>query len=162
MQNKLEYAVAKMTAPELIVSRADPDKANMGLTSWKGSRVRKGDVTTAKNYLTDTELTELNRVVSAFLDIGEDMASGRHVMTMADWDRQVDDYLRLLRRDVLAGAGAVSRVHADAVAHERYGRFDQARREAERLAADASADRDLRAIETQAARLGRRRPKPHA
>ena len=162
VQNKLEYAVTKMTAPELIVSRADPDKTNMGLTSWKGSRVRKGDVTTAKNYLTDAELTELNRVVSAFLDIGEDMASGRHAMTMADWDRQVDDYLRLLRRDVLTGAGTVSRLRADAVAHERYEQFDLARRDAERLAADAAAERDLRAIETQAGRLAKPKRKPGA
>lgn len=153
VQNKLEYAVTGSTAPELIVARADPGKPNMGLTAWKGSRVRKGDVTTAKNYLTRQELTELNRVVSAFLDIGEDMASSRKPMSMADWERQVDDYLRLLRRDVLAGGGSVSRARADAIAHERYGRFDVARCEAERLAADAAADRDLRAIEGQAARL---------
>lgn len=133
----------------------------MGLTAWKGSRVRKGDVTTAKNYLTHEELAQLNRIVSAFLDIGEDMASGRRAMTMRDWERQVDDYLRLLRRDVLVGAGAVSRARADQIAHQRYEHFDIARRDAERLAANLAAERDLRTIEAKAARLAKsvRQPK---
>lgn len=160
VQNKLEYAVTGSTAPELIVARADPDKPNMGLTAWKGSRVRKGDVTTAKNYLTHDELAQLNRIVSAFLDIGEDMAGHRRSMTMLDWERQVDDYLRLLRREVLTGGGTVSRIRADAVAHDRYDRFDLARRDAERLVADAAAERDLRAIESEAARLVTRSRKP--
>lgn len=128
----------------------------MGLNAFKGSRVRKGDVTTAKNYLTHEELAQLNRIVSAFLDIGEDMAGGRHPMTMADWERQVDDYLRLLRREVLQGGGSISRPQADAIAHQRYERFDIARRDAERLTADAAAERDLKAIEAQAARLAKR------
>ena len=76
-------------------------------------------------------------------------------MTMADWGQRVDEYLRLLRRNVLAGAGSVSRVQADAIAHERYGRFDLARRDAERLAADAAATRDLRTAELAAVRLAK-------
>lgn len=104
-------------------------------------------------------MTQLNRIVSAFLDIGEDMAGNRRPMTMSDWERQVDDYLRLLRRDVLAGGGTVSRTRADEIAHRRYERFDVARRDAERLAADADAERDWRAIENQAVRLAKR---PHA
>lgn len=153
VQNKLEFAVTGRTAPELIVERADAAKPNMGLTNWKGSRVRKGDVTTAKNYLRDDELTELNRIVSAFLDIGEDMAASRTPMTMAEWESRVDEYLQLLRRKVLKGGGSVSRAQADTIAHRRYEQFDSARREAERLAADAAADRDLRAIEARAAKL---------
>lgn len=156
VQNKLEYAVTGSTAPELIVARADPSKPNMGLTAWKGSRVRKGDVRTAKNYLARDELTQLNRIVSAFLDIGDDMAGSRRPMTMVDWERQVDDYLRLLRRDVLAGGGTISRVQADVIVHGRYERFDLARRDAERVAADTAAEHDLRAIEVEAALLARR------
>lgn len=159
VQNKLEYAVTGATAPELIVARADPAKPNMGLTAWKGGRVRKGDVTTAKNYLTRQELTELNRIVSAFLDVGEDMASGRRPMSMADWEARVNEYLRLLRRDVLQGAGRVTRARADAVAEERYERFDLARRDAERLAADRVAEDELKSVELQAARLMREKRK---
>jgi hypothetical protein len=159
VQNKLEFAVTGRTAPELIVERANPALPNMGLTSWKGSRVRKGDVTTAKNYLNAEELTELNRIVSAFLDIGEDMASSRTPMTMADWEGRVDEYLKLLRREVLTHGGRISRPQADAVAHRRYEQFDQARREAERLAADTAAERDLKAIEAQAAKLAKRNRK---
>ena len=156
VQNKLEYAVTGSTATELIVARADAAKPNMGLTSWKGSRVRKGDVTTGKNYPSDAELVGLNRVVPAFLDIGEDMAASRQPMTMADWAQRVDEYLRLLRRNVLAGAGMVSRAQADAVAHARYERFDLARRDAQRMASGTAAEHDLRAIEASAARLSRR------
>ncbi|GAA0442788.1 MULTISPECIES: virulence RhuM family protein [Sphingomonas] len=156
VQNKLEYAVTGATAPELIVARADAAKPNMGLTAWKGSRVRKGDVTTAKNYLLEEEMTRLNRIVSAYLDIGEEMASRRQAMTMADWESRVDEYLRFLGLPVLQGGGKVSRAQADTIAHQRYERFDVARRDAERLAADAAAERDLKAIEAQAARLAKR------
>ena len=156
VQNKLEYAVTGATAPELIVARADAAKPNMGLTVWKGSRVRKGDVTTAKNYLLEEEMTRLNRIVSAYLDIGEEMASRRQAMTMADWESRVDEYLRFLGLPVLQGGGKVSRAQADTIAHQRYERFDVARRDAERLAADAAAERDLKAIEAQAARLAKR------
>lgn len=156
VQNKLEYAVTGATAPELIVARADAAKPNMGLTAWKGSRVRKGDVTTAKNYLLEEEMTRLNRIVSAYLDIGEEMASRRQAMTMGDWESRVDEYLRFLGLPVLQGGGKVSRAQADTVAHQRYERFDVARRDAERLAADAAAERDLKVIEAQAARLAKR------
>lgn len=90
---------------------------------------------------------------------GEDMAGGRRPMAMANWERQVDDYLRLLRRDVLRGGGTISRPRADAIVHRCYERFDIARQDAERLAADAAAERDLQAIEAQAARLAKRASK---
>lgn len=137
VQNKMLWAVTGKTAAELIAARADPDAQNMGLTSWKGSVVRKGDVGTAKNYLTSDEIDELNRIVTMYLDFAEDQAKRRKAMTMADWSSKLDAFLSFNDRDVLTHAGKLQMAVAQRLAEERFDAFDTARREAEALAADA-------------------------
>jgi hypothetical protein len=128
-QNKLHFAVTGQTAPELIVARADAAKPNMGLTTWKGAVVRKGDVTVAKNYLHEEEITELNRVVTMFLDFAEDQAKRRKQVFLKDWRERLDAFLRFNERAVLPAAGSVSRDEADRRAQEEYDRFAARRRE---------------------------------
>lgn len=101
MQNKLHFAATGMTAPELIAERANSTEPNMGLTSWKGTLVRKADVTVAKNYLHADEIEELNRIVVMFLDFAEDQAKRRKQVFLADWQTKLDDFLRFNERRVL-------------------------------------------------------------
>ncbi len=154
IQNKMLWAVTGHTAAELIANRADPDKANMGLTTWSGGRVRKIDVATAKNYLRDAEVTELNLLVSAFLDLASDRAMRRQQTTMAEWLGFVDQYLKLADRAVLTHAGSVSHDHMLKLIYQRYASFDATRRQAERQAAEIEHDHDidaqLRQIEASA------------
>ena len=141
-QNKLHYAVTGRTAPELIAARADHAQANMGLTTWRGGVVRKSDVTVAKNYLNEGEITELNRVVTMFLDYAEDQARRRKQVFLRDWRAKLDDFLRFNDREVLPDTGRVSREEADRKASEEYERFG-ARRRAE---AEAAGLRELEAF----------------
>jgi len=149
VQNKMLWAVTGHTAAELISGRADPALPNMGLTSFKGSRVRQGDVTIAKNYLQAAEIDELNRIVVMYLDYAEDMARRRKPMTMREWEDKLDAFLQFNERDVLTHAGKISAQVAERLALERYAEFDARRREAERLAADAEDVRVLEQIERQ-------------
>ncbi len=130
VQNKLHFAATGLTAPELIAHRADHGQPNMGLTTWKGPVVRKGDVTVAKNYLHEEEITELNRIVVMFLDYAEDQARRRKQIFMENWKEKLDDFLRFNERAVLDGAGGVSRESADRHAQGEYALFEQRRREA--------------------------------
>lgn len=138
VQNKLHFAVTGLTAPEIIARRVNADEPNMGLTAWKGSRVKRADVTVAKNYLLEPEIAELNRIVVMFLDFAEDQASRRKQIFLSDWEQRLDDFLRFNERAVLTDGGSVSRAVADQLAHAAYGEFD-ARRRAER---DAIAERE--------------------
>lgn len=149
VQNKMLWAVTGHTAAELISDRANPALPNMGLTSFKGSRVRQGDVTVAKNYLQQPEIDELNRIVVMYLDYAEDMARRRKTMTMREWEDKLDAFLQFNERDVLTHAGKISAQVAERLALERYAEFDARRREAERLAADAEDVRALEQIERQ-------------
>jgi hypothetical protein len=110
----------------------------MGLTAWKGAQIRRGDVTVAKNYLLEPEITELNRIVTMFLDFAEDQASRRKQIFLRDWEQKLDDFLRFNERAVLADGGSVSRVEADQRAAAVYDVFD-ARRRAD---LEATAERD--------------------
>lgn len=111
IQNKLHYAVHGQTAAEVIFDRADAEKEHMGLTSWDGSpmgKIHKYDVSIAKNYLTEHELSQMQRIVSAYLDMAE-MQAMRHIpMTMQDWERRLNGFLTLWDREVLKDAGRVS------------------------------------------------------
>lgn len=156
VQNKMLWAVTGYTAAELISDRANPALPNMGLTSFKGSRVRQGDVTVAKNYLQQPEIDELNRIVVMYLDYAEDMARRRKTMTMREWEDKLDAFLQFNERDVLTHAGKISAQVAERLALERYAEFDARRREAERLAADAEDVRALEQIERQLERPGRK------
>jgi len=129
IQNKLLYAATGMTAPELIIKRADHAKPNMGLTTWKGGVVRKGDITTSKNYLNEVEVDELNRIVVMWLDYAEDQARRRRSVFLKDWDIRLDDFLRFNERNVLPDIGKVSRKAADSHAEEQYELFAARRRE---------------------------------
>lgn len=116
--------------------RSDPSRPNMGLTTWEKGKVRKRDVTIAKNYLDQKESEALNRVVVMFLDFAEDRANRGIPMHMSDWQERLDAFLRFNERDVLTDLGRVERSVADRLAHERYEQFDIERRRRERVAAD--------------------------
>lgn len=128
IQNKLHYAVHGMTAPEVIVDRADATKDNMGLTSFKGAKVRKGDVKIAKNYLSQQELSLLNRIVTMFLDYAELQAMNRKPMKMSDWIQKTDSFLEFNGQGILNNAGKVSREVADKRALEQYELYDYNRK----------------------------------
>lgn len=111
VQNKLHYSVHGQTAAEVIYNRADAEKEHMGLTSWEGcpnSKIHAYDVVVAKNYLTDKELSQLERIVSAYLDLAEAQAEREIPMTMADWEERLNGFLRVWDRDVLQDAGKIS------------------------------------------------------
>lgn len=136
VQNKMLWAVTGKTAAELIKGRSDPDAPNMGLTSWKGWIVRKGDVGTAKNYLTAEEVEELNRIVVMYLDYAEDQAKRRRAVTMTEWADKLDAFLSFNERDVLTHAGHLRMDVAQRLATERFEVFDANRRTAEAMASD--------------------------
>ena len=120
VQNKLHYAVSGNTAAEIIYNRADSNKENMGLTSWQGapdSKIHKYDVIIAKNYLYEDEITQLERMVSAYLDLAE-MQAMRHIpMTMADWEERLNGFLKLWDHEVLKDNGKITaemaKLHAE-------------------------------------------------
>jgi hypothetical protein len=153
VQNKLHHAVTGKTAPELIAGRADAGKPNMGLTSWKSGAVQRADVTVAKNYLHENEITELNRVVVMFLDYAEDQARRKQPVHLRDWQKKLDDFLRFNERAVLPNAGRVSREAADEKAHAEFEQFAARRREL----AEAQGEADnLKALEHLAKKLPKR------
>ena len=111
VQNKMHYAVHGHTAAELIVSRANADNENMGLTTWENApngKIVKLDVSIAKNYLRENELDAMGRIVNAFLDIAEDMAKRHIPMTMEDWAKRIDKFLDITDRPILPNRGSVS------------------------------------------------------
>lgn len=147
VQNKLHFAISGLTAAELIAERADAAKPNMGLTSWKRTKVRKGDVTIAKNYLNTDEIEGLNRIVTMYLDYAEDQAKRHSQIFMRDWRKKLDAFLQFNERSILTQPGKVSKSLADQLALEQYGMFHQHRltEEArdEKLADDAELKRFL-------------------
>ncbi|MDH4207972.1 MAG: virulence RhuM family protein [Anaerolineae bacterium] len=156
VQNKMLWAVTGRTAAELIADRSNPALPNMGLTAFKGTRVRQADVTVAKNYLGQREINELNRIVVMYLDFAEDMAERRRMMTMADWTERLDAFLTFNERDVLTHAGKLRADVAARLAKGRYEEFDANRKEAERLAADTEDMKVLEAMGQEVERAKRR------
>ena len=148
-QNKLLFAVTGKTAAEIVISRADPDAPNMALTSWSGSRVRKHDVTVAKNYLTADEVDTLNRLVVIFLEQAELRVKERKQLTLDYWRGNVDRLLEFNEKAVLNHAGSVSHDEMQRIAHDRYDAFDGNRRVAEATQADAEEIEELARIEKQ-------------
>ncbi len=115
VQNKMHYAVHGQTAAEMIVERANAEHEHMGLTTWENApkgKVVKTDVTVAKNYLRENELEAMGRIVSAFLDIAEDMAQRHIPMTMEDWAQRTDSFLNMMGRSVLHDSGTISAAYA--------------------------------------------------
>ncbi len=123
VQNKLHWAIHGHTAAELIAKRASSEKPNMGLTTWKGAKVRKSDVTVAKNYLNEDEIKSLNRIVTMYLDYAEEQAERRRPMHMHDWAERLDAFLQFNQRDVLRSAGKVSAEVASRLARGEYEKF---------------------------------------
>lgn len=126
IQNKFHYAITHHTAAEIIFTRADSQKRNMGLTTWKESpngKIYKSDVTIAKNYLTEIELKNLNNVVNIFLDIAEDNAERKIPMYMKDWKTEVDNVLKIRHYDLLEGNGKISKKVADEKAETEYEKY---------------------------------------
>ena len=126
VQNKLHYAISGYTAAELIYSRANANKEHMGLTNWKKSPdglIYKYDVSVAKNYLTEEELTKLNNLTNIFLVFAEDEAKERHVMTMKDWIQATDDLLKFRRKKVLDNSGNISHKEAIEKAENEYEKY---------------------------------------
>ena len=139
MQNKLHFAATGKTAAELISGRANHDKPNMGLMSWKGDVVRKADVTVAKNYLNQKEIDELNRIVVMWLDYAEDQAKRRKQVFLRDWESKLGEFLRFNERRVLPNAGTISKEKADARAEAEYKQFEVTRR----AYIEAEAEREI-------------------
>ncbi|WP_239502334.1 virulence RhuM family protein [Stenotrophomonas maltophilia] len=130
IQNKLHYAVSGQTAAEIIRTRADHTQPNMGLTTTRKGQVQKADVGVAKNYLTEQEITELNRIVTMWLDFAEDQATRRKEVFLKDWTEKLDAFLSFNDRQVLIGAGKVSHKQAVAHAQSEYEQFAVQRRAA--------------------------------
>lgn len=123
VQNKLHWAIHGQTAAEVVYNRADADKKNMGLTTWKDApqgKIQKFDVTVAKNYLTENEMAQLSRLVNAYLDIAEDMAQRNIPMTMQDWETRLNRFITATDRDILQDAGKVTAEIAKAHAESEF------------------------------------------
>lgn len=126
VQNKLHWAIHGHTAAELIMKRADAEKEHMGLTTWDGApdgKIHKYDVSVAKNYLSELELRQLGRIVSAYLDIAELMALRNIPMTMADWETRLNRFLEMADRDILQDAGKVSAELAKEFAESEFEKY---------------------------------------
>lgn len=127
IQNKLIYAVTEKTAPEIIKSRANAKKDNMGLQTWKtqkdGGKIIISDIVISKNYLHEHEIKELNRIVSMLLDYAENLVNRGMTFTMSDWVKQIDEFLEFNRYEALQSAGSVAKNLADKIAKKEYSKF---------------------------------------
>ena len=123
VQNKMHWAITGKTAAEIIIERTDSNKPNMGLTNWRGVKVRKQDVTIAKNYLNEDELVELNNLVEQYLIFAEGQAIRRIPMTMKDWIKKLNGFLQLNERNILEHAGSVSHLKAKEKAENENNKF---------------------------------------
>ena len=127
VQNKLHWAITNHTAAELIAERADAFRPNMGLTAWKGAKVLKGDVTVAKNYLNATEIGNLNRIITMYLDYAELQAQKKQPVYMRDWKERLDAFLRFNEQEILQDKGMVTMEIAQQLALEEYEKFSARR-----------------------------------
>lgn len=126
VQNKMHYAVHSHTAAELIVDRANAEKEHMGLTTWENApdgKILKPDVSIAKNYLKETELEDMGRIVNSFLDLAEDMAKRHIPMTMEDWSKRIDKFLDLTDRPILSDAGHITTEQAKEHAETEFEKY---------------------------------------
>jgi hypothetical protein len=152
-QNKLLFAVTGKTAAEIIVTRADAQKANMGLTSWKGAIVRKQDIVIAKNYLTDDEIDTLNRLVVIFLETAELTVKERKDLTILFWKENVDLLLNFQNKKILQGSGNISKDEMESQVEKIYTEFDQKRKVYDALISDQNDLEEIKAIESKVKKL---------
>ena len=146
-QNKLLYAVTHHTAAELIVARADATKPNMGLSTWKGSIVRKGDIVIAKNYLQNEEIESLNRLVDIFLTSAEERVKSRCDLTLDYWRKNVDNLLTFQDKEILQGKGSVSNAEMESIVRKVYDEFDANRKHFDAQLADVEDMKTLEDLE---------------
>ncbi len=144
VQNKMLWAITGQTAAEIIVERSDLDKPHMGLTSWKGAIVRKGDVSTSKNYLNEEEIGRLNHIVTMYLDYAELQARNRQTVNMGQWEEKLDAFLEFNEQKILTHSGQVEAKVAKALAEKRYDEFNTKRKKAEAIEANYE---DIKEIE---------------
>jgi hypothetical protein len=148
-QNKLIFAATGKTAAELIVSRADAAKPNMALTSWKGAIVRKQDIFTAKNYLTQDEIDTLNRLVVIFLETAELRVKDRIDITLDFWRKNVDRVLSFSDKKILEGSGTISNSQMEKTVEEIYEHFDKRRKVFDAAQADLKEIEELEELKNQ-------------
>ena len=148
-QNKLLFAVTNQTAAEIVVSRADAQEQNMGLTSWKGTIVRKGDIFIAKNYLTEDEIDTLNRLVVVFLESAELRAKNRQDITMDFWQTNVDKIIEFNDKKLLKDRGSVSKSQMEKIAGQVYEDFNNKRKIADAQQADLEDLKQIEMLEKQ-------------
>jgi hypothetical protein len=148
-QNKLIYAVTNQTASELIFSRANKDEPNMALTSFKGSIVRKQDITTAKNYLNEDEIDTLNRLVVIFLETAELRVKNRQDIKMDFWKQNVDKMLEFNEKKVLTGSGSISHAMMEKKVREIYVEFDNKRKMQEAKETDLQELEEVKKLLTE-------------
>ncbi|WP_283182463.1 virulence RhuM family protein [Pseudomonas svalbardensis] len=146
IQNKLHFASTGLTAAELIAHRVDATKLNLGLTGFKGDEVRKSDVTIAKNYLNQEEISALNRIVTMWLDFAEDQALMRKQVFLRDWQEKLDQFLEFNSREVLQGAGKISKQEAEEKARAEYERYAEQRRSLKETEGEGLGIEALRSI----------------
>ena len=146
IQNKLHWAVHKHTAAELIVDRANAKKPNMGLTTWKSDKVRKSDVTIAKNYLSEIELKELNLLVEQYLAFAETQALQQRPMYMKDWAGKLHDILTINHKEIKLDAGRIKKKIADEMAEQEYEKFDIRRKAIEKSESLKSLEAEVKNI----------------
>ena len=153
IQNKLHYAITHQTAAEIIHSRADAAKPNMGITSIEKENIKSTDVVVAKNYLNEQEIDELNRIVIMWLDYAEDQANRRKQIFLKDWEEKLDGFLKFNEREVLGNFGSITKKEADKVAKEEYKKFSAQRRaELEAI----GEEQTIKALENIAKKLTRK------
>ncbi len=148
VQNKLLWAVSKQTAAEIIAERANAEEPNMGLTTWAGAKVRKGDVTTAKNYLNEDEIIALNLLVEQYLAFAEAQAQQRKAMYMKDWIKRLNDILTINEREVLEHAGRVQKALADEMAEKEYEKFKAQQQALEQAESLKELEADVKKLNT--------------
>ncbi|HPT20183.1 MAG TPA: RhuM family protein, partial [Methanothrix sp.] len=146
VQNKLHWAITGHTAAEIITERADASKANMGLTAWKGARVRQSDIFVAKNYLLADEIGDLNRLVTMWLDYAEDQAKRRNPVYMKDWQQKLDSFLQFNQRAILEHSGKISMEEAKRLALEQYQAFNQRRIEEGDALAEKEFEEEVKSV----------------
>jgi len=146
VQNKLHWAITGHTAAEIIAERADAAKPNMGLTSWKGAKVRKGDVTVAKNYLKEPEIKQLNRIITMYLDYAEMQAERKQPVYMKQWKEKLDAFLRFNEQEILDNKGTLSMEVAQQLALGEYEKFSARRLAEENASADSEFDQMIKRL----------------
>jgi len=157
VQNKLHWAITGYTAAEIIAERADASKPNMGLTTWKSAKVRRADVTVAKNYLSEVEIKDLNRIITMYLDYAEMQAARKRPVYMIEWKEKLDAFLKFNEREILENAGTVSMEIAQHLALEEYEKFSLRRLEKEAADPDTEFEEAVKMIEHERTGSGKTR-----